>query len=497
MSATSLNKAAGARTRLALMIASVVMAVVIIAFAGLVGYIAMPALAGLLMLVGFRTIRTADLQSVWKTGATQKAVLSVTFALTIIIPLQYAVLVGVGLSVILHTARQSNQITVKRWLVNPDGTLIETDPPAELPAGEVVVLQPYGSLFFAAAQAFEARCRRSPTPRATQSSSSGCGGAPTSGPPSRACSSGTLAGWSPSAASLSSSRPANRSGTASRDRGHRRGGPREHLRRQRADRRHAETRPRGRHGLDTEGGSRMTEGALGSGPLRAGSPLRTPRAAAVAGIIFSALMITALVLLRVSAPAHSADAGAWLTDPERRAGVADRAEPCPVRRNRLLVVHRRAAGPDRRARGPLLRDGVPRQRTVVRRDAVRRRGRLRRPHRERVVQPAGWEHPGAGPQHHLQPAERLRDADGGGVHAHHGDHRPAHRDRVPVAHAGRAGLRAGAAGRRRDLAMGGAAVPRVDPGAEPGHPGGWPGGPRHPRGGARNEVGVLHLTTGH
>jgi SulP family sulfate permease len=138
------------------MIASVVMAVVIIAFAGLVGYIAMPALAGLLMLVGFRTIRTADLQSVWKTGATQKAVLSVTFALTIIIPLQYAVLVGVGLSVILHAARQSNQITVKRWLVDPDGTLIETDPPAELPAGEVVVLQPYGSMFFAAAQAFEA-----------------------------------------------------------------------------------------------------------------------------------------------------------------------------------------------------------------------------------------------------------------------------------------------------------------------------------------------------
>ena len=66
----------------------------------------------------------------------------------------------------------------------------------------------------------------------------------------------------------------------------------------------------------------MTEGALESGPLRAGSPLRTPRAAAVAGIIFSALMIAALVLLRVSAPAHSAEAGVWLTDPHRRAGVA-------------------------------------------------------------------------------------------------------------------------------------------------------------------------------
>jgi SulP family sulfate permease len=126
MSATSLTKAAGARSRLALMIASAVMAVVILAFAGLVGYIAMPALAGLLMLVGYRTIKPADLQSVWKTGAVQKAVLGTSIALTMVIPLQYAVLVGVGLSVILHVVRQSNQVVIKRWRLDPDGNLIET-----------------------------------------------------------------------------------------------------------------------------------------------------------------------------------------------------------------------------------------------------------------------------------------------------------------------------------------------------------------------------------
>ena len=157
MSATSLNKSAGARSRIALMIAGVVMAVVILAFAGLVGHIAMPALAGLLMLVGFRTIKPDDLQSVWKTGAGQKAVLATTFVLTMVIPLQYAVLAGVGLSVILHVVRQSNQVTIKRWRLDPDGNLIETDPPARLPANEVVVLQPYGSLFFAAASALESQ----------------------------------------------------------------------------------------------------------------------------------------------------------------------------------------------------------------------------------------------------------------------------------------------------------------------------------------------------
>jgi len=61
---------------------------------------------------------------------------------------------------------------------------------------------------------------------------------------------------------------------------------------------------------------------LDQGPLRSGSPLRTPRAAAVAGIVFSLLMITALVLLRISVPTHPGDVGAWLTDSGKRAAVA-------------------------------------------------------------------------------------------------------------------------------------------------------------------------------
>src|SRR6185437_9030265 len=66
----------------------------------------------------------------------------------------------------------------------------------------------------------------------------------------------------------------------------------------------------------------MTEAAMGQGPLRAGSQLRTPRAAAVAGIIFAVLLITALTLLRVSAPPSPGIAGTWLTDSAHRAAVA-------------------------------------------------------------------------------------------------------------------------------------------------------------------------------
>jgi hypothetical protein len=65
----------------------------------------------------------------------------------------------------------------------------------------------------------------------------------------------------------------------------------------------------------------MTEGPVGQGPLQAGSPLRTPRAAAVAGVVFSVFLIAALVLLRLSTPAQPGTAGAWLTEPGRRTAV--------------------------------------------------------------------------------------------------------------------------------------------------------------------------------
>lgn len=155
LSASSLSREAGARSRLAPLIAGLVMLLTIALLGDVIGKVAMPALAGLLILIGVRTVKPADLVSVWRTGIVQKTVLVVTFVLTMLIPLQYAVLVGVGLSVVLHVVRQSNTVTIRRR-VYEDGHVVETDPPAELPSAQVVVLQPYGSLFFAAAPVFEA-----------------------------------------------------------------------------------------------------------------------------------------------------------------------------------------------------------------------------------------------------------------------------------------------------------------------------------------------------
>ncbi len=155
MSASSLNKSAGAKSRMSLMIAAVVMAVVILVFGNLVGYIAMPALAGLLIIVGFRTIKPDDITAVWKTGSVQATVMTVTFVLTMFIALQWAVMVGVGISLILFVITQSNRVTIKRRIMKEPGVFVEVDPPDVVPPNDVVILQPYGSLFFASAPVFQ------------------------------------------------------------------------------------------------------------------------------------------------------------------------------------------------------------------------------------------------------------------------------------------------------------------------------------------------------
>jgi SulP family sulfate permease len=154
MSASSLVVAAGARSRLSLFVAGGVMAFVVVVLGGVVGYIAMPALAGLLIIIGVGTIKPNKVVAIARTGRVQLTVMVTTLVLTLLIPLQYAVLVGVGLSLIMFVLRQSTRLTIKRVLISDEG-FRETEPPEVIQPNDVIVVQPYGSVFFATAAALE------------------------------------------------------------------------------------------------------------------------------------------------------------------------------------------------------------------------------------------------------------------------------------------------------------------------------------------------------
>ena len=81
--------------------------------------------------------------------------MGLTFLATLFIPLQYAVLLGVAFSIVMHVAHQSNKVVITQWVPTPDGFPLEQPAPRSLPSHRLTLLQVYGSLFFAAAKNLE------------------------------------------------------------------------------------------------------------------------------------------------------------------------------------------------------------------------------------------------------------------------------------------------------------------------------------------------------
>jgi sulfate permease, SulP family len=155
LSGTALVVGSGAKTRWANVFAGILIAIIILLFSPLVELFAMPALAGLLIVIGFQTIKPTDIMTVWQTGLTPRVVMVITFIGTLIMPLQFAVFMGVAISIVLYISQQANRITLVEIVPQKIGFPVERPAPAQLPSHRITMLYPYGSLFYAAAKTLE------------------------------------------------------------------------------------------------------------------------------------------------------------------------------------------------------------------------------------------------------------------------------------------------------------------------------------------------------
>jgi sulfate permease, SulP family len=156
LSGTAMVTNAGAKSRWANFMVGVLIAVIVLLFADLVERIAMPALAGLLVVIGFRTLDFSSIRTVWQTGTIPRVVMVITLIGTLVMPLQFAVLMGVGLSILLFTFHQANRLELVELVPSKKTALpVEKPAPKKLSDRKVTVLYTYGSLFYAAAKTFE------------------------------------------------------------------------------------------------------------------------------------------------------------------------------------------------------------------------------------------------------------------------------------------------------------------------------------------------------
>jgi SulP family sulfate permease len=157
VSSTALNISSGARSRWANIFSGLVVVVAVLIFSPLVSMVAMPAMAALLIVAGVQSIKRERIADVWDTGWPPRVVMLITLLLTLAVPLQRAVFLGVLLSILFHFfVTSGHEVRLTRLTPRADGTIDEGPAPAELPGNEVTVLQVYGNMTFAGAETLEA-----------------------------------------------------------------------------------------------------------------------------------------------------------------------------------------------------------------------------------------------------------------------------------------------------------------------------------------------------
>jgi len=154
---TALNLTAGARTRWAAISSGIWMLLILVLFSGVVGLVALPTLAAVLIYAGVGSIKPAQIQTIMRTAPGSRIALTTTFLATLFLPIQAAVGIGVALSLLLQLRTGAMDLKVVELVPQPDGILRERPPPTRLPSGQVTALDVYGSLLYAGARTLQVR----------------------------------------------------------------------------------------------------------------------------------------------------------------------------------------------------------------------------------------------------------------------------------------------------------------------------------------------------
>ena len=140
----------GGRTRMAAIFSAFWTALTILLFAPVANYIPKASLAGLLIVIAYTMVDKRRLIVTWKSSNQSRLVLFGTLVSTLILPLEYAVFVGVFLSIVL-LLRVTGQTDLTQLVPRQDSGCDEL-PFNQAPESEVVTVNMEGDLYFAAAE---------------------------------------------------------------------------------------------------------------------------------------------------------------------------------------------------------------------------------------------------------------------------------------------------------------------------------------------------------
>lgn len=147
---SGLNYTAGAVTPLSAVFAAVMLALIVLLVAPLAAYLPIPAMAALLLVVAWRLIDFHHVKTILTTSKRETAVLLTTFFATLFVELEFAIYVGVMLSLLIYLMRTSRPGIVAR-VPDPAAANRHLVTDSKLPeCPQLKIIRIDGSLFFGA-----------------------------------------------------------------------------------------------------------------------------------------------------------------------------------------------------------------------------------------------------------------------------------------------------------------------------------------------------------
>jgi len=158
-SRTALQYAVGARTRVASMVCAVANAVIFLTLAPAAEHIPRASLAAILFLVAYTLVDVRTIRRILRSGASDAAVCVVTFASALLLPLTYAIYVGIFLNLALYL-RRAGQLHMLQMVPLDEGGFHERALEEGVHhADGVALFQLEGDLFFGVADELADRLR--------------------------------------------------------------------------------------------------------------------------------------------------------------------------------------------------------------------------------------------------------------------------------------------------------------------------------------------------
>lgn len=151
---SALNEGSGAQSRASGVLAGILMLAVLLSVASLFDHTPLCVLAGVLMIVAWDLIDFKRIRMVVKTSWGDRLTFAVTMFGTWLLPLDRAIYLGVGLSLVWFL-RKARLLTIRELVITPDGLL--QDQALDAPLGEnrrcssIRLIQVEGALFFGSA----------------------------------------------------------------------------------------------------------------------------------------------------------------------------------------------------------------------------------------------------------------------------------------------------------------------------------------------------------